>query len=966
MPERQRIVMISSTTLDLPQHRQRARDACERQGLFPLMMEHLAAGRSPGLARSLEMVDRCDIYVLIIGVRYGEIPPGSTISVTEAEYERALARDIPLLVYIADELHHFAWPDVETGEGATKLQRFRQRVKQHVFEKFESPADLETRLINALSFHRGATSHNFHFVADVPVPPERYVAHRYTLLPSSDLVGREQELTMLTRWIHADDGELSDVRVLVINAMGGMGKSALTWKWFAELPEEDAARFAGRMWWSFYESDATYENFTARALAYAAELPLAHAMEIPIATREQQLLEIFDRRPFLLCLDGIERLMVAYAHLDAAKTDEEALEIESEEHVRGGHGMAANREDAPRAPRNLRKMADWRAGVFLQKLTHVAASRVLVTTRHFPADLEGISGDVRPGSLEVRLQGLDDKAAIALWRQHGIRGDDDVLRDAIASVHHYPLLMRILAGDIARFRGAPGDFAAWKASNPSFDPFTLPLVKIRNDVLHHSLTALPPAARLVLIVLAAFRMPVPYDVLHPLFVGGGGAFARDSELHDALSELEDRGLIGWDRQPNRYDLHPVVRRVMWNRVHGAGHEIVYEMLHQHLADLPAVADVRGSSIDALAPAVELYYTFIALGRHNEAYVFFRNLVAEALLHRMNRFRLAIQMLEALFPQGIAHEPLLSDPQNAHTATWQLAYSYDYAGEPWRTVDVWPKLKRMGNAYYSRAENNHATVLRSLGRLKLAFQTMQRCVEKTDVRDERDLAVHRANLASMASVCGMVEEADHLIKEAIDGFARMKVLAQPSDLAPLIIAVKHDLRHGRVEQSRPLAQWAASTSAVSEIVQTHVDAFHVQGLVHMHSEAYDEAESALGQGLAIASGIGSDSEVDILIALAELNRRRGALDKAREALSEVWEPIKRGRLRLTHAEACLELAEVELAAGRLADAAEAAATAYRLAWCDGPPYAYDDALRRATAVLDACKVPKPFAVVEDMA
>ena len=36
-------VMISSTARDLPEHRKEVLDACLRQGMFPLMMEHLPA-----------------------------------------------------------------------------------------------------------------------------------------------------------------------------------------------------------------------------------------------------------------------------------------------------------------------------------------------------------------------------------------------------------------------------------------------------------------------------------------------------------------------------------------------------------------------------------------------------------------------------------------------------------------------------------------------------------------------------------------------------------------------------------------------------------------------------------------------------------------------------------------------------------------------------------------------------------
>ena len=38
-----RRVMISSTALDLPEHRKHARDACERMSMLPLVMEQMPA-----------------------------------------------------------------------------------------------------------------------------------------------------------------------------------------------------------------------------------------------------------------------------------------------------------------------------------------------------------------------------------------------------------------------------------------------------------------------------------------------------------------------------------------------------------------------------------------------------------------------------------------------------------------------------------------------------------------------------------------------------------------------------------------------------------------------------------------------------------------------------------------------------------------------------------------------------------
>ena len=68
MAER-KTVMMSSTSRDLPQHRQAVMDACPRQGMFPLRMEHLPAGDADAIEASIEMVDRADLYLGIYARR---------------------------------------------------------------------------------------------------------------------------------------------------------------------------------------------------------------------------------------------------------------------------------------------------------------------------------------------------------------------------------------------------------------------------------------------------------------------------------------------------------------------------------------------------------------------------------------------------------------------------------------------------------------------------------------------------------------------------------------------------------------------------------------------------------------------------------------------------------------------------------------------------------------------------------
>src|SRR5438270_11983848 len=121
-------VMVSSTARDLPEHRKEVLDACLRQGMFPLMMEHLPASDSEAIATSLKMVDEADIYLGVFAHRYGYVPKGYPIFVTEMEYNRAVERGIPRLIFLMHDDHPINVADVEIGQGALKLEALKARL----------------------------------------------------------------------------------------------------------------------------------------------------------------------------------------------------------------------------------------------------------------------------------------------------------------------------------------------------------------------------------------------------------------------------------------------------------------------------------------------------------------------------------------------------------------------------------------------------------------------------------------------------------------------------------------------------------------------------------------------------------------------------------------------------------------------------------------------------------------------
>ena len=68
---------VSSTALDLPEHRRHARDACERMSLFPLVMEQMSASSPDALAVSRAFVDEAEFY---LGSPTHRVHPDRTVS----------------------------------------------------------------------------------------------------------------------------------------------------------------------------------------------------------------------------------------------------------------------------------------------------------------------------------------------------------------------------------------------------------------------------------------------------------------------------------------------------------------------------------------------------------------------------------------------------------------------------------------------------------------------------------------------------------------------------------------------------------------------------------------------------------------------------------------------------------------------------------------------------------------------
>lgn len=100
----------------------------------------------------LTQVKEASYFILLLGWRYGYVPDGSDLSIIELEFNAAVASGVPRFCFVIDDRQPVSPRQVETGEGAEKLRRFKARVESgHVVSRFTTPDDLARQIITSIS-----------------------------------------------------------------------------------------------------------------------------------------------------------------------------------------------------------------------------------------------------------------------------------------------------------------------------------------------------------------------------------------------------------------------------------------------------------------------------------------------------------------------------------------------------------------------------------------------------------------------------------------------------------------------------------------------------------------------------------------------------------------------------------------------------------------------------------------------
>ena len=196
------------------------------------------------------LVRDCDIYVGLIGLRYGTpVRDQPEVSYSELEFDAATEASLPRLVFLLDEEEEVPiparWLRNSDPDLQAKQRAFRERLRSSgtMAGTFSSPQRLGLLLLHAL----------------IDLRRERQPGMALRLPPRpAYLAGREQLLAELDAWLAVGPGQPPAPRLVALCGLGGAGKTSVAveyahrhlaevgmcWQLPAEDPVLLAAEFA--------------------------------------------------------------------------------------------------------------------------------------------------------------------------------------------------------------------------------------------------------------------------------------------------------------------------------------------------------------------------------------------------------------------------------------------------------------------------------------------------------------------------------------------------------------------------------------------------------------------------------------------------------------------------------------------------------------------------------------------------
>jgi hypothetical protein len=484
-------IFLSSTAIDMEDHRQKVSDAIISLGNLPVAMETFGAIPNEPVEVCQNKVRECDALVVMVAHRYGWIPGvdeggDGKKSITWIEVETALEAGKPVFAFLVDM--DFGWTQPKEQDLLVKAKEKKEiddiikKVQAHqefrtyletkaalTRDIFTIPDELATKVSTSLSnWIREAKAEP----DMVPIQREWIFRVVHPLQPAPHFRGRKALLKDLQQWwddpVHPD-------RVRSLVAIGGTGKTAVIERFLNSI-RKDKLR-GSVLVWSFYDEPNTDAFLREACIVFAGEEGEGAGGRLERLQRA-----LSGSQPHLLVLDGLERVQSL-----------------------GKAGRARGDLEDHRLKNMLRSVA-----------SGLGRTRALITSRFKLTDLQPWEG---AGYRSKQLDVLDKQSAVSVLQAWKVKADEEKLLSLAASVGMHALSVSVLGSYLNHFcNGNPEGADEFNLGDISEDE---PQAAKLGRILAGYAKNMPAEERDLLIRLSVFPKGVSVELLVYLIDAGG-------------------------------------------------------------------------------------------------------------------------------------------------------------------------------------------------------------------------------------------------------------------------------------------------------------------------------------------------------------------------------------------------------------------------------------------------------------
>lgn len=717
---------------------------------------------------------------------------------------------------------------------------------------------------------------------------------------AENLFGRDHEMRLLSdAWNSGSTG------VVVLQAMGGQGKTALMRHWVQSMMET-SWRGASRVYVESFYSQGTDEKRGGSADAFFRHALKWFGYNGPKLTSRsaegEELAKLVQRERTLLVLDGLEPLQYPAQRA----------------------GMAGELKDP-----GLKAL--------LLQLAHQKQCMCVITTRFKIPELKSTQP---PTVLIERLSPLSQEAGAKLLRSLRVHGADQQLRKAVDELNGHALAVSLLGrylydfadGDIERRGTLPGvpEHSGDRSMQRVMRRYEVAYEeRIREQAKRPEATA--SARQLELLrVMGLFDRPAERQAIMAIFakpaipgVTDAGAGMRDDQFKFAITQLRENGLIfpPTPGQPDVLDAHPLIREYFAERLRAlpaTGPAEAHRRLYAYCL-AQAQGAPRENTIEAIEPYLAAITHACGAGLFLEAFTLFVDHVSRGA------------------------ERFASRTLGAHGSI--VATLVHFFDDPWKSL-----TPRLGLAEQIRVASSAGFALRSLGRLTdaaEAFETAARLEAKVAHAKRyislRHLSDAWLSLGEIHKALAAGEEAVALcdngepFQKALCLVLLARALHQSGNLDRALAAFLDAERHfASAQTSRTMLEGWQGYFLIDLLLELGQDAEarrrvsaqkpdsggarrldaaldHLSsGMVLLRERSYGPASIEIDRAV---HGIGDAGEVfhlpAALMTRAALLRELGRIADARQTLTHVLDICDASKLRLTKVDHDLENAELDI-------------------------------------------------------